>query len=85
MLDIGDGLAFHPALRGFADLLEAGPRILPQLLTEGLIIDAAIAQNDAQKAAFIDPVTTTLLAQTPVTAEARERKIQEFENIKAGF
>ncbi len=40
---------------------------------------------DAQKAAFIDPVTTPLLAQTPVTAEARERKIQEFENIKAGF
>lgn len=40
---------------------------------------------EAQKAAFIDPITTPLLAQTPVTAEARERKIQEFENIKAGF
>ena len=40
---------------------------------------------EAQQAAFIDPVTTPLLAQTPVTAEARERKIQEFENIKAGF
>lgn len=24
VLDIGDGLAFHPSLRGFADLLEAG-------------------------------------------------------------
>lgn len=49
--------------------------------------NAAMANipEDAQKAAFIDPVTTTLLAQTPVTAEARERKIQEFENIKAGF
>lgn len=49
--------------------------------------NAAMANipEDAQKAAFIDPVTTPLLAQTPVTAEARERKIQEFENIKAGF
>jgi len=45
---------------------------------------ASIAE-DAKKAAFIDPVTTPLLPQTPVTAEARERKIQEFENIKAGF
>ena len=49
--------------------------------------NAAMANipTEAQQAAFIDPVTTPLLAQTPVTAEARERKIQEFENIKAGF
>ena len=40
---------------------------------------------EAQKAAFVDPVTTTLLAQTPVTSEFREKMIQEFENIKAGF
>lgn len=40
---------------------------------------------EAQKAAFVDPVTTTLLAQTPVKTEFREKMIQEFENIKAGF
>jgi spermidine/putrescine transport system substrate-binding protein len=45
---------------------------------------AEIAAEDLQ-AAFVDPVTTTLLAQTPVTAEFREKMIQEFENIKAGF
>lgn len=49
--------------------------------------DAAMAEISAEelKAAFVDPVTTTLLAQTPVTAEFREKMIQEFENIKAGF
>jgi spermidine/putrescine transport system substrate-binding protein len=40
---------------------------------------------EAQQAAYVDPVTTTLLAQTPVSAEFREKMIQEFENIKAGF
>lgn len=40
---------------------------------------------DELKAAFVDPVTTTLLAQTPVSPEFREKMIQEFENIKAGF
>ncbi|WGV16527.1 ABC transporter substrate-binding protein [Fuscovulum ytuae] len=40
---------------------------------------------EAQQAAFVDPITTTLLAQTPVTSEFREKMIQEFENIKAGF
>lgn len=49
--------------------------------------DAAMAEISAEelKAAFVDPVTTTLLAQTPVNAEFREKMIQEFENIKAGF
>lgn len=37
------------------------------------------------KAAFVDPVQGTMLAQTPVTAEFREKMIEEFENIKAGF
>ena len=40
---------------------------------------------EAQQAAYVDPVTTTLLAQTPVTSEFRAKMIQEFENIKAGF
>ena len=49
--------------------------------------NAAMAEvsQDELKAAFVDPVTTTLLAQTPVSAEFREKMIQEFENIKAGF
>lgn len=49
--------------------------------------NAAMAEIPAEelKAAFVDPVTTTLLAQTPVSPEFREKMIQEFENIKAGF
>ncbi len=48
---------------------------------------AAMAQitQDELKAAFVDPVTTTLLAQTPVSAEFREKMINEFELIKSGF
>ncbi len=41
--------------------------------------------EEALKAAFVDPVTTTLLAQTPVSAEFREKMINEFELIKSGF
>ncbi len=40
---------------------------------------------EAQKAAYIDPVTTTLLPQTPVSEEMRARMIEEFELIKSGF
>ncbi len=49
--------------------------------------NAAMAEIPAEElqAAFVDPVTTTLLAQTPVSGEFREKMIQEFENIKAGF
>jgi spermidine/putrescine transport system substrate-binding protein len=43
-----------------------------------------ISEADA-KAAYIDPVSTTLLAQTPVSAEFREKMINEFELIKSGF
>ncbi|MBC2837395.1 ABC transporter substrate-binding protein [Paragemmobacter straminiformis] len=49
--------------------------------------DAALKEipEADQKAAFIDPVEGTLLAQTPVSPEFREKMIEEFENIKAGF
>lgn len=49
--------------------------------------DSAMAtiSDDDLKAAFVDPVTTTLLAQTPTTAEFREKMISEFELIKSGF
>jgi spermidine/putrescine transport system substrate-binding protein len=49
--------------------------------------DAAMTMipTEALTAAFVDPVTTTLLAQTPVSGEFRERMISEFELIKSGF
>ncbi|MEZ5796480.1 MAG: extracellular solute-binding protein [Paracoccaceae bacterium] len=49
--------------------------------------DAAMATIDpeALKAAYVDPVTTTLLPQTPVSQEFRARMIEEFELIKSGF
>lgn len=39
----------------------------------------------ALKAADVDPITTTLLAQTPLDPALRDRMVKEFENIKAGF
>jgi spermidine/putrescine transport system substrate-binding protein len=35
--------------------------------------------------AYVDPVTTTLLAQTPIDPEMSNRMLEEFEAIKAGF
>ncbi len=40
---------------------------------------------EEMKAAFVDPISTTLLAQTPMNNEMRERMLAEFEKIKAGF
>lgn len=62
----------------------------PALLAElgyALSNDAAMAEVPEAdlKTAFVDPVTTTLLAQTPVSAEMREKMINEFELIKSGF
>ena len=37
------------------------------------------------KASFVDPVTTTLLAQNPIDQAFRDKMIEEFELIKAGF
>jgi spermidine/putrescine transport system substrate-binding protein len=37
------------------------------------------------KAAFVDPVSGTLLAQTPLDPALRDRMVNEFEEIKAGF
>ena len=49
--------------------------------------DAAIATVPVEelKAAFVDPVTTTLLAQNPIDQSFRDKMIEEFELIKAGF
>lgn len=66
------------------------PTSAPAVLAElgyALSNDAAMATIPEAdlKAAFVDPVNTTLLAQTPVSAEMREKMINEFELIKSGF
>ncbi|MCE8421891.1 hypothetical protein LZ190_25135 [Rhodovulum sulfidophilum] len=40
---------------------------------------------EALKEAELDPVDTTLLAQTPLDPAMRDRMLEEFEKIKAGF
>ncbi len=35
--------------------------------------------------AYVDPVTTTLFVQSPPPGDLRQRMIEEFELIKAGF
>ena len=37
------------------------------------------------KAADVDPINTTLLAQTPIDPALRDRMVSEFEQIKSGF
>ena len=39
----------------------------------------------ALKAADVDPITSTMLAQTPIDPALRDRMVKEFEDIKAGF
>lgn len=45
---------------------------------------AEISEEDLKKA-DLDPVETTLLAQTPLDPAMRDRMLEEFEKIKAGF
>ena len=40
---------------------------------------------DELKAADVDPISTTLLAQTPLDPAMRDRMVNEFEQIKSGF
>jgi spermidine/putrescine transport system substrate-binding protein len=49
--------------------------------------DAAMADItlDELKAGEVDPISTTVLAQTPIDGALRDRMLQEFEQIKAGF
>lgn len=49
--------------------------------------DAAMAEiaPETLAEAYVDPVTTTLFMQTPVSPEFRTKMIEEFEQIKAGF
>ena len=49
--------------------------------------DAAMAEISEEElvAADVNPIDTTLLAQTPIAPEKRDRMLQEFEMIKSGF
>ncbi len=49
--------------------------------------DAAMATipPEALAEAYVDPVTTTLFVQSPPPGDLRQRMIEEFELIKAGF
>lgn len=49
--------------------------------------DAAMAEIPAEQlvAGDVNPIDTTLLAQTPIPSELRDRMLTEFESIKAGF
>lgn len=49
--------------------------------------DAAMAAipMDEMVAADVNPITTTLLAQVPMDNQMRDRMLEEFEKIKAGF
>ncbi len=66
------------------------PRTAPVLLEQfgyAMTNDAAMAEIPAEalKAAYVDPVTTTLLAQVPIDPQMSNRMLEEFEAIKAGF
>ena len=88
-VNMKDGPGSEDKAYDFANSLLALTSAQPLLDAIGysLANDAAMATIplDAQKAAFIDPVTTTLLAQTPVSQELRAKMIEEFELIKSGF
>ncbi len=49
--------------------------------------DAAMAEIPKEELikADVNPIDTTLLAQTPIDSAMRDRMLQEFEQIKAGF
>jgi spermidine/putrescine transport system substrate-binding protein len=49
--------------------------------------DAAMSEIPMEDlvAADVNPIDTTLLAQVPISNEMRDRMLQEFEMIKAGF
>ncbi|MEO6301097.1 MAG: extracellular solute-binding protein [Paracoccaceae bacterium] len=48
-------------------------------------VSMAAIDPAALKAKDVDPITTTLLAQTPIDPALRDRMVTEFEKIKSGF
>ena len=55
---------------GYASANDAGMKLIPQ--------EQLVAKD-------VNPITTTLLAQTPLDQKMRDRMVAEFEKIKAGF
>jgi spermidine/putrescine transport system substrate-binding protein len=89
MVNIKDGPGSEDKLYDYMNSILAPTSAQPLLDAIGYALanDAAMATIDAEalKAAYVDPVTTTLFAQTPPTPELREKMIEEFELIKSGF
>jgi len=88
-VNMKDGPGSEDKVYDFANSLLAHSSAQPLLDAIGYALanDAAMATipAEAQQAAFIDPISTTLLAQTPVSQEFRAKMIEEFELIKSGF
>jgi spermidine/putrescine transport system substrate-binding protein len=66
----------HPSARGLLEnfgYAHTNDVAMQEISTEELI------------AADVNPLDTTLLAQTPIDSSMRDRMLQEFEQIKAGF
>ncbi|MFA5539107.1 MAG: extracellular solute-binding protein [Gemmobacter sp.] len=45
----------------------------------------ALISDEDRKAADLDPIDSTLMTQVPIPHEMRDRMLEEFEKIKAGF
>jgi spermidine/putrescine transport system substrate-binding protein len=66
----------HPSAKGLLDnfgYAHANDAAMAEISTEELV------------AADVSPIDTTLLAQTPIATEMRDRMLEEFEKVKAGF
>ena len=65
---------------------DAAPSLLKNVGYASTNATVMAAQDPAAlKAADVDPVTSTLLAQTPIDPALRDRMVNEFEQIKSGF
>lgn len=73
----------------FVNALTAKPSAKVLLSNFGYSSTNDVAMNeiphDELVAASVDPISTTLLAQTPLDQNLRNRMLEEFEQIKAGF
>lgn len=66
----------HGSARGLLDgfgYAHTNDKAMAEIPTEDLV------------AADVSPIDTTLLAQTPINSQMRDRMLEEFEKIKAGF
>ena len=65
---------------------EAAPALLKNVgYASTNTVGMAAIDPAALKAADVDPISTTLLPQTPIDPALRDRMVNEFEQIKSGF